>query len=90
MKFGSKGRNTRNDGYPFDRELPAVRALGLSINLRRTIVLLCYDNHYSHMPIMKGKGGQTIVTDLTIFDFSISLSEVPFTEPHGIVELIYI
>ena len=29
LKFGSKGRNTRNDGYPLDRELPAVRALAL-------------------------------------------------------------
>ena len=29
LKFGSKGRNTRNDGYPLDGELPTVCALAL-------------------------------------------------------------
>ena len=45
------------------------------------------------MPIMKGDGGQTVATDITIFDFSIWLSDIPFTEPYdivGIVELIWL
>ena len=38
MRFGNKERNTRNNGYPLDRELPAVCALALQYNLSQNII----------------------------------------------------